>query len=96
VHDESQLAGSRDGDLGRLFREAGLDEIEESARSVVVEHPTFDAWWEPYTLGVGPAGDYVTHLDESRREALRDRCRELLPDAPFGLSALAWTARGLA
>jgi SAM-dependent methyltransferase len=94
VHDESQLAGSRDGDLGRLFREAGLDDIEESALSVVVEHPTFDAWWEPYTLGVGPAGDLVASLDEGRRAALRDRCRELLPSAPFSLTALAWAARG--
>jgi SAM-dependent methyltransferase len=89
VQDESQLAGSRGGDLGRLFREAGLVEIEESALSVVVEHPTFDAWWEPFTLGVGPAGDHVAGLDEGPRAALRDRCRELLPAAPFSLTALA-------
>jgi SAM-dependent methyltransferase len=94
VQDESRLAGSRGGDLGRLFREAGLVEIQESTLSVVVEHPTFDAWWDPFTLSVGPAGDHVAGLDEERRAALRDRCRELLPAAPFSLTALAWAARG--
>jgi hypothetical protein len=31
------------------------------------------------TLGVGPAGAYVSKLDEAWREALRTRCAELLP-----------------
>jgi len=30
-----------------------------------------------------------------RRDALRERCRQLLPTAPFEVSARAWTARGL-
>ena len=56
----------------------------------------FEDWWEPYTLGVGPAGAYVAGLDPERRTQLRERCREALPDAPFVLTARAWTARGLA
>ena len=40
-----------------------------------VEHPTFEEWWEPFTLGVGPAGDYLASLDASGQAALRDRCR---------------------
>jgi len=50
----------------------------------------------PYTLGVGPAGSYVAGLDQEHREALRDRCEALLPEAPFGLTASAWTVRARA
>jgi SAM-dependent methyltransferase len=96
VADESQLAGAREGHLTQLFREAGLEEIEERALSVRVVHPSFDEWWEPYTLGVGPAGAFVAGLDAERRAELRERCRELLPPPPFSLAARAWSARGLA
>jgi SAM-dependent methyltransferase len=95
VEDESQLAGSREGHLAQLFREAGLHEVEESALPVSVEHPTFEDWWEPYTLGVGPAGGYAAGLDPDQQAHLRERCRELLPTAPFVLTSRAWAARGL-
>ena len=61
VDDESRLAGTREGQLAQLFREAGLHAIEETTLWITVEHPSFDDWWEPFTLGVGPAGAYVAH-----------------------------------
>ena len=96
VHDESRLAGARRGHLTELFEVAGVVEIEETALSVEVEHPTFEEWWEPFTLGVGPAGAFVAGLDAGRRARLRDLCRGRLPAAPFVVSARAWAARGLA
>jgi SAM-dependent methyltransferase len=96
VLDESQLAGAREGHLTELFEAAGLREIEDGALSVDVEHPSFEDWWEPFTLGVGPAGAYAAGLDPEPQTRLRERCRELLPTAPFVLSARAWVARGLA
>ena len=96
VDDESSRAGARRGHLGELFDAAGLREIEQGAVSVEVEHPSFEEWWEPFTLGVGPAGAFVTGLSAQRRDQLRDLCRERLPDAPFVVSAQAWAARGLA
>jgi SAM-dependent methyltransferase len=96
VFDESQLAGSREGHLGELFQEAGLRELEESALSVDVEHPSFEEWWEPFTLGVGPAGRHATALDADEQARLRELCRELLPPAPFVVHARAWAARGIA
>lgn len=95
IEDESQLAGAREGHLAQLLQAAGLHEIEESALSVNVEHPSFEQWWEPFTLGVGPAGAYAAGLGAKRQARLRERCRELLPAAPFVLSAQAWVARGL-
>ena len=94
--DESRLAGARRDHLGELFEAAGISDIEQSEIGAAQRHPTFDEWWEPYTQGVGPAGAYVAGLDEAGRAQLRDRCRELLPDPPFTLESVAWTARGRA
>jgi hypothetical protein len=95
AQDESERAGSREGDLTRLFREAGLEDGEERLLSVEVEHGSFDEWWEPYTLGVGPAGSYVAALDEAGRSRLREGCRRRYPGEPFTVRAGAWTARGV-
>ena len=89
------MAGAREGHLAQLFHDAGLREIEESTLSVSVQHETFEEWWEPYTLGVGPAGAFAASLDAARREDLRERCRTLLPAAPFVLSPMVWAVRGL-
>ena len=90
------LPGAREGDLERLLQEAGLGDVEERLLTVEVEHGSFEEWWEPFTLGVGPAGAYVQGLTEDARDRLRERCRELHPAAPFAVSASAWAARGVA
>jgi SAM-dependent methyltransferase len=94
VVDESHLPGAREGHLAELFAAAGLREVVTTSLSVSRDHPTFEDWWEPYGEGVGPAGSYVAGLDDDRRAALRERCRELLPEPPFVLTAQAWAARG--
>jgi SAM-dependent methyltransferase len=95
VEDESQLAGTREGHLAELFAAAGLRQVEQAVLTASLEHPTFEAWWEPFTGGAGPAGSYVAHLDPDRRAELRERCRSLIPVVPFVVTAWAWTARGL-
>jgi SAM-dependent methyltransferase len=95
VIDESGLPGARAGHLAELFAAAGLREVEESSLEVSIEHPTFEDWWGPYTLGVGPAGAFAAALDSERRAELRELCRERLPEAPFVLTASAWAARGV-
>jgi ubiquinone/menaquinone biosynthesis C-methylase UbiE len=93
--DESELPGAHEGDLERLLREAGLADVEERLLTVEVEHASFEEWWEPFTLGIGPAGAYVQGLAQDARDRLRQRCRELHPAAPFVVSASAWAARGM-
>ncbi len=95
IEDESELAGSRKGQLVELFQVAGLRNVEEAELAVRVDHASFDEWWEPFNHGVGPAGVYVAGLDADRREALRERCRALAP-TPFALEAVAWAACGVA
>lgn len=94
--DESQLPGARQGDLADLCAAACLQQIESGELTVSVGFATFADWWEPFTLGVGPAGAYVRQLDDAHREALRTRCGQLLPTAPFHLPASAWSVRARA
>jgi SAM-dependent methyltransferase len=93
--DEAGLPGARQGHLAELCEAAGLTDIEPGLLTVRIGFVTFADWWEPFTLGVGPAGAYVAQLDETGRVELRARCAHILPSAPFQLSASAWcvTAR---
>ena len=93
---ERNLAGGREGHLAELFDEAGLREIEETALPIRIEHATFEEWWEPFTLGVGPAGAYLVGLEPEQQDQLRERIRQQLPEPPFTIPAKAWAARGLA
>ncbi len=96
VETGSALPGSRAGHLAELFRVAGIGDIVDSAVTVEVEHAAFEDWWEPFTLGVAPSGAHVAGLEPARRTALRELCRERLPEPPFVVSTKAWAVRGTA
>lgn len=96
AQDEALLSGARNGHLSEIFEGAGLRGVEERPLVVDVVHPTFEEWWEPYTFGVGPAGDYVDGLDDDRRAHLEAVAREHLGNGPFTVTATAWAARGIA
>lgn len=89
-----QPPGTARGSLGELFEAAELVEVTESELVVTATHGPFEEWWEPFTLGVGPAGAYVNALDEGQTEAVRRRCERQLPAAPFEITGRAWVARG--
>jgi len=93
---EANLAGTGEGQLLSLAESAGWTDREQNLLTVSVAFPTFDDWWAPFLLGVGPAGAYVARLEPAARDALRDHCAELLPEGPFELSAAAWTVFGSA
>jgi SAM-dependent methyltransferase len=94
ARDEAALNGARQGHLAELLAAAGLDGVHESVLAAEVRYGSFEEWWEPYTLGVGPAGGHLTSLDATRRAAVRDACRDRLGPPPFTISAQAWAARG--
>jgi SAM-dependent methyltransferase len=93
---EVGLAGAREGQLEELFADAGLDDVRAGTVSAVVGFDSFDAWWRPFTYGVGPAGQYVAALDDDRRAELARLCADELGDAPFEVTATAWSAVGIA
>jgi ubiquinone/menaquinone biosynthesis C-methylase UbiE len=96
VETGSVAPGSRAGHLADLFRAAGIGDVADGAVTVDVEHATFEDWWEPFTLRVAPSGAHVAGLDPDQRTALRELCRQRLPEPPFVVSAKAWVARGAA
>lgn len=87
---EAQLAGSREGHLAELAQEAGLADVRPTSLTVRVPFASFEDWWAPYLLGVGPAGAYVAGLDATARDELAERCRASLPEPPFEHAATAW------
>jgi SAM-dependent methyltransferase len=91
---EGDRVGVRPGELSDVFRRAGLDAVEEGEVHVTVEHESFEAWWQPMTLGVGPAGAWLAAQPPDVQERVRERCREVYPDAPGIRTAVAWAARG--
>jgi SAM-dependent methyltransferase len=90
ARNEERLAGAREGHLAELASSAGLGDLESTTLTVTVQYATFEDWWEPFLLGVGPAGAYVAALDRERRHQLRDRAAQLLPESSFELAASAW------
>ncbi len=96
VPDESNLAGAREGELAALFTGCGLRSVQQSVLEVAVDWPSFDDWWEPFTLGVGPAGAHLSRLGTKERARVRSHAERLLPTAPFTIRAVAWAATGQA
>ncbi len=93
--DESSLPGAREGHLAELFADSGLRDVEAGVVELEVEHGSFEEYWEPFTLGVGPAGSYLVSLDADQQAAIRERCRELLAADRVVLALRAWAARGV-
>lgn len=87
---ETELPGVAEGQLRGLFTAAGMQETISTALTVRVRFRSFEEWWDPFTLGVGPAGRHVAELDATRRSALRARCADLAGPAPFEVSGTAW------
>lgn len=97
---DSTVAGERarpgvtEGDLGKRLRAARLDSVVEGAVEARVTYTDFFAFWEPFTFGVGPAGEYLVSLPDEHQARVREACRKRLPDGQFTLAARAWYARG--
>jgi SAM-dependent methyltransferase len=88
---------TREG-LDRLWREAGVEDVETRELYASVDYEGFDDAWSSFTGGAGFSGTYCLSLDEPRREALREEYRRRLgsPNGPFRLTARAWAVRGRA
>jgi hypothetical protein len=93
---ESNMRYRTEEELASLWERGGLDDVETGRLEVEVAYDGFDAYWEPFTLGVGPAGTYCASLDPERRAALRKGCFTRLgqPAGAFSLPARAFAVRG--
>jgi SAM-dependent methyltransferase len=87
-----------EGELGELWRIAGVDHVGSGALVARASYAGFDDLWSPLTSGVAPSGAFCQALDEEDRAALRRAYRRRLGvgDGPFELTARAWAAMGIA
>jgi SAM-dependent methyltransferase len=97
--DEKHMPLCRAGELSRLFRNAGLRNVEEQPLEVTMRFSSFEDYWNPFLEAQGPAGSYIAGLSEEKKAALRDRLRARLlktskPGSGFSLRARAWAVRG--
>jgi SAM-dependent methyltransferase len=96
--DEKQMKFSRPGELSSLWKGLGFDEVDEKPLEIRMTFNSFADYWEPFSLGQGPAGAYVKGLSSGQVESLRREIVRRLPlareDAPFSLPARARCVRG--
>jgi SAM-dependent methyltransferase len=92
--DEKHMSLSTRGALADLWRAHGLQDVGEEPLSIDMAFSSFDDYWQPFLMGQGPAGVYVSTLAESDRRALESRLRGRMAEA-LKLRARAWAVRGV-
>ena len=97
-HDKAHVKLSKQGELGALWKQQGLVDVQEAPLSTVLHFASFDDYWSPFLRGQGTAGTYVVKLSKDRQEALRQRLRQRLlgnaPDGPISMPVRAWAVKG--
>ena len=76
-----------------LARDAGLNEPKVTGLQASSIFSDFEDYWQPFTLGAGPAPGYCVSLSAEARERLRARLSETLPrqdDGTISLEMRAW------
>lgn len=82
--------------LLELATAAGLTKPEAKKIEIVTAFRDFDDFWQPFTLGAGPAPGYCASLGDTERERLRQKLQADLPasaDGSITLAASAWAIR---
>jgi len=96
--DERHMPLCRAGELSALWRQGGLDHVQEQAIDIEMRFESFADYWEPFLLGQGPAGSYARRLGPAKLNDLRHEVIRLLglsgEKAPFALPARVWAVRG--
>jgi hypothetical protein len=85
-----------DGELAKLWRAAGLQNVHFGSFVVRARYADFEDLWSPLPKGIGPARAFCKSLVDERRAALREAYRRRLGvgDGPFELTARAWAVAG--
>jgi len=96
--DEKHMPLSRSGELSTLWRQGGLDEVSEQSIDIKMRFSAFADYWDPFLLKQGPAGSYVSSLNQPSLQALRNEVKRRLSvrveTRPLALDARVWAVRG--
>ena len=98
ARDERHSPLCRCGELASLWRDLGLNDVDEQPLTVTLDFASFDDYWQPFLGGQAPSGTYASSLPDSWTRKLREQLRARLlgnaPDRPIALRARAWAVRG--
>jgi SAM-dependent methyltransferase len=96
--DKAHVKLSKQGELGALWKQHGLVDVQEVPLTTELRFASFDDYWSPFLRGQGSAGAYVVKLSKDRQDALGKRLRKRLlgdgPDAPITMPVRAWAVKG--
>jgi len=96
--DQRHMKFAREGQLGEIWRKAGLVNVQEKPLILDQAFASFDDYWQPFLGQTGAAGALVATRGDGWRQQIETRLRKRLlgdgPDRPFVLKARAWCVRG--
>ena len=79
--------------LTALCAEAGWPAATVVPIEVETRFPTFEDYWQPFTLGAGPAPGYCVNLPEDARARLEAKLQQKLGAGPITFTARAWAVK---
>ncbi|WP_375791385.1 hypothetical protein ACE102_46430 (plasmid) [Bradyrhizobium sp. vgs-9] len=88
---------TRQGGLAGELKQAGLQNVQETALTITMNFANFDDFWVPLDGGEGMCATYVAAFNVDKRQfkkALRLAYLDGSPDGPRTYFASAWAARG--
>src|SRR4029078_6682827 len=69
--DEKHMPLCRAGELSQLWRQGGLENVQEQPLDITMKFDSFTDYWDPFLLGQGPAGAYLRTIHSDRLQVLR-------------------------
>ncbi len=97
-HDEKLMPLCQAGRLTKLWKDGGLEDVREQPIEIRMDFRSFADYWDPFLLGQGVAGPYLTGLDRPRVDAIRTEVKKRLKvtseEKAFSLPARVWAVRG--
>ncbi|MCP5364224.1 MAG: methyltransferase domain-containing protein [Hyphomicrobiales bacterium] len=84
--------------LGELMSRAGLVRIDCEPIEIPTAFADFEDYWQPFTLGAGPAPGYCANLNPEARQRLKKALHKNLPrreDGSIVLKARAWAVKAV-
>ena len=89
---------TRQGGMARIWRDAGLLDVEQDSLTIRMDFPSFADFWTSLDGKDGPYAEYLVTLDARKKATLRDAVAAAYldgdPDGPRSYSATAWAVKG--
>jgi len=97
LHESYRFPNANAEYLVHIFNQVGLSAVETTALDIITHFVDFDDYWKPFLGGQGPAPTYVSKLNESEINQLKESIINRLPfnsDGSISLTARAWACQG--